>query len=480
MPNGFPSIGVGAAALAARAGLSSPGAMAAALSGARAAAILGRAIPFVGSALLAAWLLNEYLNGSREAAPAVPGGPDWSGFTVECGHIDARFAGAGSNCGFGAVWLKGLTDKINRFQTSPGFYQEVAIFGERIGQANATADTWVTPSNGYDVTTGRVRRSYGPVGTLPTGAVDPPMSAGTPAQSARPAVPAVPREFQDVSRRPWTTDAFPYPAEMGTGRVGGYYPPIPVPAEPGYQGSRPWVPAIPGWPGVWPEAIDRPVDIPLPIPGVANPPVVRVIPGIGTVVTVKENGEVETKPIVRAAYPARPGPKVDEMKVRVNVALRGFKMFYSSATEAADFVDALHDALPPCRQAKTEKSYAQKRAAHKYGWNKKYRKSEASPGAKMGAVLQFLRDVMADPGMASKDACAGHGRQITAQRWAGKGAKLPGAGEQFVNKALQNLVVENFKDFVYGKTGQQIGALSKDVGVPFGFQTMRSVSQFNL
>jgi hypothetical protein len=463
--------------------------MAAALSGARAAAVIaGRVIPFVGTALLAAWLLNEWLQSRREA---VPGGPDWATGTWLCGGPGDYFAPQDAGCGASIGCPPAFMNKVNRASLGDGRYTERCNSGN--DPYLQSGQYWPHYPPGF---VGHWTRIYNPGHVLPTGVVDPPMTATIP---GRPAVPARDAAADPGnSDRPWTPPTFPLPAEMGTGRVGGYAPPWVEGSRPGEKpvaGAppvvapapgvfRPSIPAIDGWGGVWPEAIDRPVAIPI------SPGNVGVfVPGIGTAVS-SDGRKVRVVPLVRAAAPARPAD-VKELKARVSAALAGFRMFYNSATEAGDFVDALHSALPPCRQAKTEKSVRQQRAARKYGWNNKFHKSEASPAAKLSAVTQFLRDYAADP-FAAKDACQGYGRTAVAQRWAGEAVWQPDDGflqnarksdalQQFTDKALKNLVVENFKDFMWGTTGRKLGELTREVhNLPFGFQTLRSVSQFKL
>lgn len=460
MANGFPGFGKVASIAARGAGLSlSPGQQAALLSGARSSALLLRGVGFVGSALLAAYLLSRLMRAQQPPGPwQYPAGWD------VCGAITGVVSGAPRTClNLGEVIYslpppplsnqRGFFDNIRETQFPDLWRADQVGFAKRV---SGSAPWQQSRTPGLPALL-----AWGPTRTAGVGS--------------------------DGRRLPWAS-AFPFPAEMTTGADAGY-------AAPG-TGSRGGVIApIPGWPGLWPEGVTRPVDVPVPVAGavpgaggavrpgevVTSPPaVIPVFPGIGTGVEIV-GGEIITSPVVNATSQTLPQWPLKEMKARASMMMAGFKMFYNSATEAGDFVDALHDALPKCRQAKTQAMYSQQAAARKHGWNKKYKKAQASPAAKLRAVTQFLADVYADPSMPASAVCSGYGRNATAQKWAKQERNgLDRALDVYVDKALKNLVVENAKDFVYGKIGQQIGKISRDTGLPVGLQTIKSASQFSL
>lgn len=454
MANSFPGFaGSRAVGLVPGSGLSlTPGAQAALMQGARAAALVGRGSIYFGGALLAAYVIHKLIQTYRA------GGIDLSGYTVSCTRTVTVAHSAVGYAGFpGTVLCIGLTSVTpgSGLSPPPNAIMDIHKFDPSvpiIGGSNFPFRGFTKTGNPTQVVV--PARHQWPVAELPI---------------------YYPGAWSGVDRPAWGP-AVPYPGEMSPGYIRGNTADAGALAPPNVN-TR-----VPGWAGVYPEALAPPraLPVPVPIPGVPGV-VVPVIPGVGTRVESRVGERLVTTPVVNASSPTRPPPTLAEMKVRVSAALAGFKMFYSSVTEAADFVDALHKALPKCRQATTAKAVAQVKAARKYGWNKKYRKSEATPAAKLRAVNQFLADMLHNPGMLASEACQGHGRTRTAEKWQyGSKNGLRGAREQFVDQALKNLITESFKDYVYGRVGRKIGEISRDTGLPVGLQTIKSASQFNL
>lgn len=121
---------------------------------------------------------------------------------------------------------------------------------------------------------------------------------------------------------------------------------------------------------------------------------------------------------------------VREVKIKLHMIAKFAYRFAGSVTEVRDAIKSVHDALP--------KKMRTKRKCHGHG---KFRSCNAPTVQKM-----------------AKEIYQGIGKMTDKQK------------VDFGNKALDNLITDQIKDYVFGKIGQQIGYASKAAGRPIGFQ----------
>lgn len=480
MNNGYPTGG----AAAASPGRLSGGAAAAFYTGGRAAAMMARALPWVGAALTA-YELARFLRGYIAGLAA------HTGFT-------GGLCPAHQTCANGGVGWTGIIG----YNDGAGTCCAIAA-----SPTGVSADTDHYHAVGQYVTTTTRLRVEG-TWSRNVGYTAAPVLEDQP---ARPPLPLYPPGTIPLSHPQARKETFPWaPADekkkpapavlvsylgLGlewapSGRAAGYSSANAwAPWRPGV-GTVPWVPprSIPlsGVIAAAPE-LQRPGVMPI-APGAGA----IAVPGVGAGVVSRPGVTPRVAPFPVVAFPARPAPGTREVKAQVTAAMATFSSVFGAPGEVGDFVGALHDALPPCRKTRSPAALRQAGAARRAGgWDKKYRKADISDVQKILDIASFANALANNPNMRSADVCRGigsdhhwtDGRPASGRGtgdFARDGGRLDHAASQFMERAMRNLVKNEITDRSYGAVGKRLGGISRELGLPVGLQTMRKVASFKL
>lgn len=443
-------------------------------SGARAAALLARVIPYIGTAAIVAYGLM---------------------------HIRNRLAGVAAHTGFNQICDNGdATDWTewggDQFCTPSAYFNPLSSMNNVA--SNATAYWGYRDPNAFWLTQGFYAGYNVAMYQRQVGYTGPVYLTAQPDDPARwinlPPPPAVPAPMTERMRQAvlLAGAALPETEKKTLNSVPMYwaYPAsYAPPARPLSWASANIAPAFLPRTGVGVGAVVVPTTRPVarPLPVVIPTPVVRSQPvAPGAVVRPAAPARVVPYPVAVPRYPAIPNG-VPDLKTRVLPVFNQLIRPFNNATEAGDFVKAMHDALPPCRKTKSPKALRQAAAARRAGkWDKKYRKADISAAEKLRDVVSFLTDLRANPGMRRDQMCGGTREADRLQSFGARGGYKQPVGqhnsalEEYTLRALGHLANEQAKDLAWGKLGRDLGKINRELGLPFGVQTLRSVSQFKL
>jgi len=463
----------------------------------RAGLLMSRAIPYLGTAVAAAGVLQQLLGWDKSQ----DGVPAHQGFHVACGGAGTVYTswggGGPTQCGTSGWFFPAghgvLPDAFAYWaytgvvEVQPGILRgtQAGLWQRDTGYTGAANPVGVPPVFlPFPVAAAPGRREPAIAGVWAPAAAAAKKKAAPGARGVPLTLPRfVPRALQVAfaeALRDAQTDVRlnALPGERGADRG---LPMVAIPGAGSVPDRRPAAPAIPVA-GAVPGTGVRPVVIPeaaiagvVPlspaIPGVRAP----VIPGIGTAVIVTPQGRVLSRPVVlarpmsRTAF-ARPG---GELKARVFWKLHGLRMGFSAATEPQDLLKALWKAVPPCARSSTPKMRSQAQKARANGWNSKY--SPASPGtnAMVADIASYLQKLRNNPNRSADSLCSSVINPVP-----GVHRKAPGsATDEFANKALAGILDNEFKDYAFGRMGREMGNISRGLNTPFGIQMMKRISE---